>query len=137
MLNKRPTQKLKLDGIFGGQADAAIYLRTYITGAESRMIQSVYLDQISISQNGTPGQKMKPEVSGTMKASINHQMQDATIRAIIEKIEVKEIVPQGADSDLQIIENPDEILKFVLNLPTDTYSRVIDEIEAITNPKKA
>ncbi len=107
---------------------ATFELYEYITGFDKRAIESVFLDQANISQSSkTSGKDGSIEIGG-IKGSVNHQMQDRAIEAV-----VKQILVNGEEKP---IVTKREVVAYILSLPEQECDQVIAEINKITEPKK-
>ncbi len=89
----------------------AIVLKTWLSGKEKRDIQSVFLNNLSIkSGSANPNYEVKGEL-------IN-QAQDKTIQSVVVSVGGK----------------TENVLNEVLNLRSEDFEFVIDEINKVTSP---
>jgi len=121
MNNDRTTKEIKIES-----NGAIVVLFDYITGRDKRAIEGIFLDQANLSQKTGSDKKGETEVSG-VKGSVNHLMQDAAFKAVIQSIKI------GAD----VITDKNKVIEFILDLPADEYTKILEAINEITDPKKA
>ena len=123
MKKERPTKTLKLE-----IANAEVTLFAYITGADKRAIESIYMNEAEIVQKIGGDRKGEAEIAG-IKGSVNHLMQDAALKAVVKEI-------HDLDED-KVITNKSEIISYLLDLPEEEYNTVLENVNEITEPKKS
>lgn len=121
-MNERPTQQLALEG------GTIVVLYSYITGGDKRAIEDVFLQYAEMRQTANTSDKTGTmEITG-IKGSVTHEAENKALERV-----VKEIRP----ADGEAITERRQVLAFLLDLPADQYDRVVAEVNAITEPKKA
>jgi hypothetical protein len=110
------------------KSKATVVLYEYITGRDKRYIQRAYYEQASMSSKTDQKENKSTIEIGGVSGTVNEEMENRAISCI-----VKEIKP----AEGEVVSDKKAILDFILDLSSDEYDKVITEINAITDPKKA
>lgn len=94
-----------------------VEIKTWLTGRDTRDIRNVYLEAADIKIKGKTGEQS--EIAG-LSGKIAQQAEDKAIEIVVIAIDGKK----------------EDILNRLLNMRTEDYEFVIEEINSITGEKK-
>lgn len=118
---ERETRELVLE-----KSNITVVLFDYITGQDKRDIKKVFMASAKLTTKQKVADKASGEVSiEGITGDVEMLMTDAALKAVVKEVKV----------DDQIITNKEEILKFILNLRESEYDKIVEAVNAITDPK--